>query len=108
MQQLANAIKRASWLCNAVTGFAMPAFSTDSSTITCSVQVNEVEGLLAAAERKADALQSDKERLLSMVSRLELDKHRLESGRAPSTTPQQPATPGSFGQTTGCGIALCT
>ena len=72
------------------------------------VQVNEVEGLLAAAERKADALQSDKERLLSMVSRLELDKHRLESGRAPSTTSQQPAIAGSFVQTTGCGIALCT
>lgn len=65
------------------------------------LQVNEVEGLLAQAERKAEALQSDKERLLSMVSRLELDKHRLESGRTPAPQPQ--ATPGSGGRASGYG-----
>jgi hypothetical protein len=58
-----------------------------------------VEGLLAAAQKRAEALQGDKERLLSMVSRLELEKHRLETGRPAGSTGGMSAlaTPGSAG-----------
>jgi hypothetical protein len=62
-----------------------------------SLQVNDVEGLLAAAEKLVEALQGDKDWLLSMVSRLELEKHRLETGRPAGSTggTPAPATPGS-------------
>lgn len=60
------------------------------------MQVSELEEELTRASKATESLQADKERLLSMVSRLELDKHRLESGRA--TTPTSlPATPASAG-----------
>jgi chromosome segregation ATPase len=69
-------------------------------------QVIEVEELLAQAERKASALQADKERLLSMVSRLELDKHRLESARTPVPQSQPAGTPQAEGQASRCGAGL--
>jgi TolA-binding protein len=53
------------------------------------VQVAELEEQLSQMAKQAASMQMDKERLLSMVSRLELDKHRLEAERAASTSTSQ-------------------
>ena len=61
-----------------------------------------LEEQLAAAEEKAETVQADKERLLNMVSRLELEKHRLQTGRSSGSNSGTPApmTPGYAGSST--------
>ena len=57
------------------------------------MQVADLEEQLSQAAKQAAAMQMDKERLLSMVSRLELDKRRLEAARTGSASPASSAAP---------------
>lgn len=62
------------------------------------MQVSDMAGLLREAKDKAATVQADKERLLAMVSRLELEKHRLASA----------GTPGGSGGVASAGASLPT
>lgn len=59
------------------------------------MQIVDLEEQLSQAAKQAAAMQMDRERLLSMVSRLELDKRRLEAGGSATATasPTDSATP---------------
>lgn len=47
------------------------------------MQIQELEGEKDEMRHRSSTLQHDKERLLGMVSRLELEKHTLESAMRP-------------------------
>lgn len=72
------------------------------------VQIQQLEAEKADLQRRCAKLQADKERLLGMVSRLELEKHHLETTSGIPGLRRTARTPETVGSSNGCGsTSIC-
>jgi hypothetical protein len=70
------------------------------------LQIRQLEAERAELQRRCAKLQADKERLLGMVSRLELEKHHLETTSSIRGLRGIARTPETVGSSNGCAVTL--